>query len=306
MTAHQGLTNYGNTCYFNAIMQVLARLPDFYETLIQDTSLYFNVLKDLMLAINQEKGKSVSQIVVNTILENIYREYKLSMTSKSPTGIGCQGDPIDILHSFKYRYFPALTSFVNDKIIWDIDDEIFTDFFKNNIMLSDVHINLFKPFFIVDIIELNINGKLIYYHKFDEWYFENIGKTGASSIQELINEIDKKRNNDLIDDPILKAYKYLYKKDWKKITTLYPKILLVCINYSEGGIKAADSGLILDTDVYNLKSKICKSGPAEGGHYWSYINLNNKWIEFDDSAVTQIDESKLTEGVSRMLIYEKV
>ena len=54
---------------------------------------------------------------------------------------------------------------------------------------------------------------------------------------------------------------------------------------------------------YNLFGVINHMGSLNGGHYFSYVNINNTWIEFNDSRVFEIN-SGLETNNAYMLIYK--
>ena len=54
---------------------------------------------------------------------------------------------------------------------------------------------------------------------------------------------------------------------------------------------------------YNLLGVINHQGSLEGGHYYSYFNLNNTWVEFDDSHVSELNGGIET-NKAYMLIYQ--
>ena len=55
--------------------------------------------------------------------------------------------------------------------------------------------------------------------------------------------------------------------------------------------------------TYNLFGIINHAGTLERGHYYSFINLNGIWIDFDDSHVTETNERIVTNKVY-MLVYK--
>ena len=56
---------------------------------------------------------------------------------------------------------------------------------------------------------------------------------------------------------------------------------------------------------YNLFGVINHQGSLEGGHYYSFFNINDSWIEFDDSHVSELN-SGIETNKAYMLIYQSM
>jgi len=102
----------------------------------------------------------------------------------------------------------------------------------------------------------------------------------------------------------------------------FPKILIILLkrwNYSGKKIhKIIDiplsnldlskyvEGYNPESYIYDLYGICNHSGSSLGGHYTAYVkNFNNKWYEYNDTNVNEIDENKLISAQSYCLFYRK-
>lgn len=61
-----------------------------------------------------------------------------------------------------------------------------------------------------------------------------------------------------------------------------------------------------DSYVYDLYGVCVHSGGVLGGHYYAYVkNKNGKWYKFNDTEVTEIDESQIVVQGAYCLFYQK-
>ena len=56
---------------------------------------------------------------------------------------------------------------------------------------------------------------------------------------------------------------------------------------------------------YDLYAICNHSGGVMGGHYWAYIKTNNKWYNFNDTNISEIDESKIKTPRAYCFFYRK-
>ena len=59
--------------------------------------------------------------------------------------------------------------------------------------------------------------------------------------------------------------------------------------------------------VYNLYGVCNHSGNVNGGHYYAYCkNRNSKWYKYNDTSISEIDESRIVSSNAYCLFYEKI
>lgn len=102
---------------------------------------------------------------------------------------------------------------------------------------------------------------------------------------------------------VLKRFKFTAKIRRKIEKAIkYPKSL----NLSEYSIKTRNTEDQQESFEYLLNSIICHSGSLNSGHYYSYVNVEDKWINYNDSIAKYVDksfaENNLTESCY-ILIY---
>ena len=95
--------------------------------------------------------------------------------------------------------------------------------------------------------------------------------------------------------------------DFKKFTNDNRKInMLIDTPLENLGLSKYIIGYDKNTYVYDLFGIINHSGGCLGGHYTSYVkNANNKWYDFNDTEVKEIQISKIISNKAYCYIYQK-
>ena len=101
-----------------------------------------------------------------------------------------------------------------------------------------------------------------------------------------------------------------------------PKILIICLKRFKNLVK---NNVLIDFPINNLDLKeycigydknksvynlygVCNhSGNVNGGHYYAYCkNRNSKWYKYNDTSISEIDESRIVSSNAYCLFYEKI
>ena len=92
--------------------------------------------------------------------------------------------------------------------------------------------------------------------------------------------------------------------------TMTPKKIEKDINFEEN-LKLEPKEYNVEREInFNLVGIICHSGTADGGHYFSYNKIGNKWYKFNDSSVKEVPNNKIVDvenikSLNYVLFYKK-
>uniref|UniRef100_A0A8C1UQ01 Ubiquitin carboxyl-terminal hydrolase n=1 Tax=Cyprinus carpio TaxID=7962 RepID=A0A8C1UQ01_CYPCA len=279
--SYRGLLNQGATCYLNATLQVLFMTPAFRDrVLLLDTREKLkSALKELFEElIKQDRGdRSVSTkgVIQALGIETVYE----------------QQDAVEYFLDILEKVGPDLA-------------EVFRGTMRNHRTCSENHKSHDDSSF--KSLQIALNSRDGTYRLEDgiQSYFASTELVGDD--QMYCEDCDEKR------DTI-----------WSCDIHEYPAILplhlkrFVYDRWSRGFVKnncPMDVPLQLPLQFqeqeqqYSLYAVINHRGSRHGGHYTAHIRSSeeNKWYCFDDSRVTEVDESKL-KGSSEayLLLYQK-
>jgi ubiquitin carboxyl-terminal hydrolase 22/27/51 len=57
---------------------------------------------------------------------------------------------------------------------------------------------------------------------------------------------------------------------------------------------------------YKLYGLVYHKGTLDFGHYYAHININDKWIEFNDQKITVLDELSTKSKYVYLLFYQQI
>uniref|UniRef100_A0A8C2IWZ3 Ubiquitin carboxyl-terminal hydrolase n=1 Tax=Cyprinus carpio TaxID=7962 RepID=A0A8C2IWZ3_CYPCA len=279
--SYRGLLNQGATCYLNATLQVLFMTPAFRDkVLLLDTreklkSALKELFKELRKQDRGDRSVSTKGVIQALGIETVYE----------------QQDAVEYFLDILEKVGPDLA-------------EVFRGTMRNHRTCSENHKSHDDSSF--KSLQIALNSRDGTYRLEDgiQSYFASTELVGDD--QMYCEDCDEKR------DTI-----------WSCDIHEYPAILplhlkrFVYDRWSRGFVKndcPMDVPLQLplrfqeQEQQYSLYAVINHRGSRHGGHYTAHIRSSeeNKWYCFDDSRVTQVDESKL-KGSSEayLLLYQK-
>lgn len=302
----EGLTNFGNFCYFNSFIQILIHIPG----LIQRLKIFKEVIdkKSLLYHLINLADKSSNDNLYYLLISFIQRNsrYKYGEQNDSQE-FGAEflkaiNNELSIL-----RYFIAEWRIQDGFNLKNINNEMIKQKIdKLNNLLNDANnefryqtlINYFLYYYETKCIVCN--NKIMNYNYY-----------GDLDIQLPFDMNNNYYSVNLID--MLKK-KYIYGKSKLiklpiifNITLLRAVINKPLITTKINIAYDIDFQDFLDKDFgdYSLSTKytlyalnICIGSIKRSGHYYSYILINNEWYKFDDSRVTKVNENIIIEDLS--------
>ena len=201
----------------------------------------------------------------------------------------CSGCPVD---PFNSDYININSNCV---IVVEWDKEVYVqEINKNNLALTMNH----SSFDTISDINKHSNDKMSIYDCLKLF-------TKSEEIKDIQCEKCQKKTlfKKTLEIERLPKYLVLVLKRFKYILTNTIKIQNL-INFPSGELQLQDYVSQKNIKyIYNLFGVINHLGSLEGGHYYSYFNINNKFIEFDDSKVNEVRGGVET-NKAYMLIYK--
>ena len=328
-----GLANLGNTCYLNSCIQILSHTYELNDTLNKiDFEKKLNQIADSVLLMEWHKLYRLMWSENCTIAPYGFVKVvqKISQLKKKDIFSGfAQNDLpeflIFLIDSFHNSLLREVNIDINGNVINQTDklakicySMIKNMYSKNYSELLDLFYGISvsqllsvdnevlsltpEPFYILNLPIPNIKNPTI----FDclDLYCESEKLEGDNA---WFNEKTKKKQNVnkniifwslpqiLIID--IKRFTNNNKKIHKIITT--PLVNVDFSKYIHGYNK--------ENFIYDLYAICNHSGGCYGGHYTSYVkNANNKWYQFNDMIVNEINENNIISDKSYCFFYRKI
>jgi ubiquitin C-terminal hydrolase len=276
VSRRRGLRNLGATCYMNATLQILFSIPKFREIVLK------RFLPDIDWAANFHLLFAKLFLFPSTAV-----------------------NPEEFVHSFQWYDQPLNPSEQQDaaefvQMLIDrlplIDPELprlFTGMVLHQTsgLSVNFHSDCVEPFvcFALDVTNVENVGESLQQFLVPDNFTGNDQYNAGS-----LGKIDAQREHFVsVSPPILilqlKRFTYNFTSGKReKINSRYtfPREL-------DFSIVMKDQNELIFYDLFTVQNHV---GVAEGGHYYSYICVNQKeWFRFDDSRVDPLDDSKLPE-----------
>lgn len=321
------LTNIGNTCYINSIIQILRHTDKFNDLLdIKDNIIHnddvdnkyyeineWNNLRKLMCKeeciispkrwIHIIKHSKKMNLLMNNFNQQDVTEYLITL--------------LDIFHdSLKRRVKMNIEGHIEnsyDKIAFKCYNE-YKKIYENN--YSEI-IELFYGIETKTIENLKTNKLLSF--KIEPFSIINLTIPYNKENITLYDCLDEYCKTEILDNENMWYNDKTCKKEDVKIQTCFfklPDILILCIKqYTEKKMLINFPLTNLDVNkyilgnnnnyIYDLYGCCNHIGTLDFGHYTSTINYNNSWYNFDDSSVKKIPASHLISSNAYCLFYKK-
>lgn len=327
-----GLANLGNTCFINSCMQVLSHTYLFND-LLDDKNTYNKINKVIdslillewnnLRKILWEKNCVVSPNKwLNTVHKVAQNKEALLFTDYS------QNDSHEFLLFIIDCFHNSLKREVNMNIkgtVKNKQDKLATSCYK---MLKRLYENEYSEildiFFGIHVSQISDNNNKLLSYNPEPFFNIDIPIPNKKNIS-LYDCLNSYSDYELLNED----NQWYYEEEKKKIDAKknivfwsFPKIFIVTFKRFKNTLKKNQvlidfpldnldltkyvNGYDKDSYIYELYGIINHSGNLNGGHYWSFIkNSNNKWYEFNDTIVKEINESKLISPYAYCLFYKK-
>lgn len=307
-----GLANKGNTCFFNAMTQLVYRIKDFVvkdhvEYKGGEEAVQINYFFELLNQMRFFKGDIFNEYLSETKIVEIC---KLIRGDERPS----QEDSNEML--------TLLNVYINDdlfkvKIIelqCDMKEEIkqITQNNKKNIdenkLIIDYPIDKIKtckPFIIKNesletpcpIKVNNFNKQKNLQDILDDLSYEPIHMRSVNN--EIYNKINEDIENIFVRKIIYRPNKYfiiplsLFEKANNKLVKIQHDITFT-------------DPLKIDGINYNLVAHVVHGGERDGGHYWAYVKYGFVWYKYNDDRVSIVEDpiSDYKKDTPCIVLYE--
>lgn len=307
-----GLSNLGNTCYINSILQCLSNTLSLTHFLLTSKvvdnnliQMYIKVLIEIWKENSPLAPKSFKKcldIVLPKYKGNNQQdahEFLLDFLNYIHTSLPIKEVHFNTeLYSNKYIKQALETWKIHIKKSSVISNLFYGQYIKKFKCISCNHtFRSYEPFLSLDVYcqkaERPISSYINSHFKRDYQYFscENCG----NKVQDIEHEVD----TGIFKLPeILIISLKRFQKNKKNLNYVFIDDTL---DFSEYSYNSTDEGVI-----YNIKSIVCHTGKSlDHGHYFSIIKIDNKWIKFNDIEVKQIDIADLDPSYPYILFYER-
>jgi len=323
-----GFNNLGQTCYINSSIQILLH----YEKLLvgvlkhknPSTTKIANVFIDLAEnLIKIDKAENDLYIIkAYTPIVFIKEFFKLHPTFKEQ-----QQDAMEFIRIFlddisketnrnknipKYKELDLgdkaknIQSKEYDEYFLSRENSIITDLFYTQIInIFTCHCGKETYSFqkLIDIPLLIPNDKktIDIYSLLEKFLSEikvNINEK-CNNCNKLKNNIKKRMKFSIVNDIIMFSF-----QRFDPLLSIKNNCKII---FEENiNLKRFSDEIINDKDLnYKLYATIHHIGTLEYGHYYSQINLNGQWINFNDSNVTEVENREYSSSNVSVLIYKK-
>lgn len=328
-----GLANVGNSCYLNSLMQILSHTYELNDLLNSDK---------FKSKINLKKIDSVILIEWNKLRELMWSENCTVAPYgfiKAVQGIAIEKEQFlfcgyeqNDIHEFLLFLIDCFHNSLARKVNMEImgkektetDELAIKCYNMMKVMYKKEYseiLELFSGIHVSEISSITNNKQLSITPEPYTVLHLSIDKS-TNTLYDCLNKYcvkeELKDDNGWIDD------KTNIKHDVKKgiIFWNFPRVLIIALKrWNISGNKLHNlidipinnfdlsdlvKGYNSESYIYDLYGICNHSGGATGGHYTAYVkNANNKWYEFNDTIITEIEEKNLITTKSYCLFYRK-
>jgi ubiquitin C-terminal hydrolase len=269
-----GITNYGNTCYFNSIVQALLSLTSLFKVISKkynESIVHQNFVLQALYKIHSNPSNIDNE--VNTLRKQLIINNISQSTDKIKLGFSSQED--------------------SHEMFTHIMDEI-TKCPLIRLLFEHRHIN------IVSCLECKEESRKIE----ENFYFivePNLTSSEITDLKDVCTQpisLNKYlgMTKTFVDDFICPGCKSKKQKTKTMKVTMLPEILCIVFKkFTEKTLTPFPKNLVFNSNKegyilsYELVAQIEHSGTTNGGHFYSYCKRSDGWKELNDSSVSDHD-----------------
>ena len=313
-----GFKNLGNTCYLNSVLQCIVYNSDFIQFILKSNNNIgiIEYLSSILPLIDLTLKEDQDQVcVVNT------RKLISIIVSEKPWFNGFEQNDAHEFLSYLLDILIEKTKKVSKALKLKFDDECHTNWYeflvKNNSQIARDYYGQSKTI----ITCCNCENKSTVYDQFSSINLVVPLSKEPVKLVELIKQyLTKEKHTD--DNNLYKCDKCNLKSYYTKKNVLWklPCVFIIVLKrYTHNGINKINTIVNIPTKnlsiedmflkkkvIYKLTGVVNHYGLQIGGHYNSNINLNDQWVNIDDTIVTKIKKEDLDCKNSYILFYTKV
>ena len=318
MNGNSGLVNLGNTCYLNASLQIISHIPELNNYLLENNNYNENIDKIITIEWLELYKIMWSNNCTISPKRFLYYSKEVSLKKNILFSGNDQYDSIEYFNFIIDSFHSSLNNTNTLKLIKTnnkILNESIDLYEKTN--SSIIHI-LFTSF--INYTYINSDTITFEFNKIEPTFSIelSIPKISPITIEDCLEYTYKPETmSDLWFDEKTKTNKPLIK--YSKLCYL-PHILVIHLKRWDYATLNKNNTLIHYNDVLDLfpyteynEKENCKyelfgiinhEGNVLGGHYYSYIKKNNKWLCFNDSSISLIQN--FVSNNNYCLFYRKI
>lgn len=283
-----GFKNMGNTCYFNSALQLLFNC-NFFTKLILKNNFDNNFLKGYNQTLKDYFSlttKTLGPRIIKSFINNEYSQFNNFDQCDSHEVLVCLFDLLE-------------------KNINSLDNNLLKDY-KNK--------DLFKKLFYNQIssnIECQESNENFIKHEYDIFLSLPIPNKENLNLEDCFNEYFKKEKLDN-DNKYFneKLNKYVSATKQLDITNSSKYLFIILKRFNNLNQKINinidfNYNYIINNFNYKLIGFIVQIGFANGGHYISVINRNNKWYICNDDKINEVNNITSFLERSYILLFTK-
>ena len=283
-----GLYNKGNTCYVNAILQMLTCVPPFWSTAVEENVQIPPLFKAITLVVAMLK-KAKRVVDPSNVL--LLLSQKIGRSINSPFDIHQQRDVPEILQT------------VLDELVIASPDS-----------MKKISVKLRYTFTCsaCAVASVREENQSILPLPFDKLVQNAVDKFLGD--EELVGEnkrfceicnrlTEAVKETDMLQCPDLL---FVSMKRFKFVNGQRERIQDSLQCDSQVSMRAVCDNEVSCLFQYNLISQICHSGDFSRGHYWTNVFRNERWFSCNDESVELLPRKKLNNKHAYVLVYQKI
>lgn len=305
MNGVSGLSNLGNTCYINSVLQILHRIDVLNEYIkkktphpIEDSILptEWISLKEMMdtsVIINPQRFIHMNKILFQKKNKNEFLNHQQGDASEYVFFI------LECIHNA----YNLLESPSNQCPSYIIEYEK-----KDYSIISQLFVS------VLEMVYLDIHGNKMSTKYETQWTLDLPIPVGSTTLEQCLDSFfsDEKLCDKWYNDKTSESIDVIRKSKW----VVVPNILVVNLKRWTG-IKKNNVIIKYDTSIdlfkysnihsqYRLFGIINHTGSVRSGHYFSFVEKDNQWYVINDTHISMMPLDKLVSSSNYCLFYKKL
>lgn len=300
-----GLTNLGNTCYINAVLQILHNLDELNEYITKRTphpigdSIFpveWNALKELMdksVIINPQRFLHMNEVLFEKKNKTEFLNHQQGDASEYMLFV------LETIHNaYNLLETPSKSAYLDE--VQKKDFSIITHLFSSTLEVNYV----------------DIGDKVVSTKYETQWTLDLPIPDGIETLTQCLDLFFSEERlcdaNQWYDDTT-----HQHKDVIRKTRMVYDPHFLVLSLKRWTGIKKNNKKIVYDTTLdlskysknssrYSLMGIINHDGNVRSGHYYAYVLKGGQWFNVNDTHVSVIPAEKLVCSSNYCLFYRKL